>query len=256
MIASHHISRSSPADSSPRFSCTQAGAAPADSDLSVHEAVELEVDGVTLFGDLVLPPHAHGAVVFAHGSGSGRHSPRNRRVAQALQTSGQGTLLFDLLTTREELADARDGHLRFNIAFLARRLVAVTRWLAEAPHTRHLGMGYFGASTGAAAALVAAAEMGALVEAIVCRGGRPDLAADAVPAVVAPTLLIVGGQDAHVLRLNQKVLAQLRCDKELLVVPGATHLFEEVGALEAVAHHAGLWFGRYLKPNTLSKQSQ
>ena len=213
-----------------------------------EEPVDIEVDGVTLSGDLVLPAQAQGLVVFAHGSGSGRHSPRNRWVAQALQGTGQGTLLFDLLTTREELADAKDGHLRFNIAFLARRLVAVSQWLAAAPRTRSLGLGYFGASTGAAAALVAAAELGARVQAVVSRGGRPDLAADAVPAVVSPTLLIVGSQDTHVLRLNQQVLARLQCEKELLVVQGATHLFEETGALEAVAQHAGAWFGQHLKP--------
>jgi putative phosphoribosyl transferase len=217
-----------------------------------EEPVDIEVDDVTLSGDLVLPAHAQGLVLFAHGSGSGRHSPRNRWVAHALQNAGQGTLLFDLLTTREELADAKDGHLRFNIAFLARRLVAVSRWLADAPGTRRLGLGYFGASTGAGAALVAAAELGARVQAVVSRGGRPDLAVDAVPAVVSPTLLIVGSQDTQVLRLNQKVLAQLHCEKELLVVQGATHLFEEPGALEAVAQHAGAWFGQHLKPNTLA----
>jgi putative phosphoribosyl transferase len=232
----------------------QAPAAQGDSQAYPQVAVDIEVDDVMLSGDLVLPPHAQGLVVFAHGSGSSRHSPRNRWVAQALQASGQGTLLFDLLTTREELDDARDGHLRFNIAFLARRLVAVTRWMADAPRTRHLGLGYFGASTGAAAALVAAAELGAQIEAIVCRGGRPDLAADAVPAVVAPTLLIVGAQDTHVLRLNQQVLARLHCEKELLVVQGATHLFEEAGALEAVAQHAGMWFGRHLRNDSLPKQ--
>ena len=217
-----------------------------------EEPVDIEVDDVTLSGDLVLPAHAQGLVLFAHGSGSGRHSPRNRWVAHALQNAGQGTLLFDLLTTREELADAKDGHLRFNIAFLARRLVAVSRWLADAPRTRRLGLGYFGASTGAGAALVAAAELGARVQAVVSRGGRPDLAADAVPAVVSPTLLIVGSQDTQVLRLNQKVLAQLHCEKELLVVQGATHLFEEPGGLEAVAQHASAWFGQHLKPNTLA----
>ena len=246
MTATRHIGTVGPVVSPPRFG-QGLGQIPAEPFLD--EPVEIEVDGVTLSGDLVLPEQAQGLVVFAHGSGSSRHSPRNRWVAHALQTAGQGTLLFDLLTTREELADAKDGHLRFNIAFLARRLVAVSRWLADAPRTSGLGLGYFGASTGAAAALVAAAELGARVQAVVSRGGRPDLAADAVPAVVSPTLLIVGGQDTHVLRLNQQVLARLQCEKELLVVQGATHLFEETGALEAVAQHAGAWFGQHLKPN-------
>lgn len=245
MTATHHTSTVAPVVSPPRFG-QGLGQIPAEPLL--EEPLEIEVDGVTLSGDLVLPAQAQGLVVFAHGSGSSRHSPRNRWVAHALQTAGQGTLLFDLLTTREELADSKDGHLRFNIAFLARRLVAVSRWLADAPLTSGLGLGYFGASTGAAAALVAAAELGARVQAVVSRGGRPDLAADAVPAVVSPTLLIVGGQDTHVLRLNQQVLARLHCEKELLVVQGATHLFEETGALEAVAQHAGAWFGQHFKP--------
>lgn len=249
MTATHRVSTVRPG-ASPRLPMPWPGQPEADPYL--EEPVDIEVDDVTLSGDLVLPPHAQGLVLFAHGSGSGRHSPRNRWVAQALQNAGQGTLLFDLLTTREELADAKDGHLRFNIAFLARRLVAVSRWLADYPRTRRLGLGYFGASTGAAAALVAAAELGACVQAVVSRGGRPDLAADAVPAVVSPTLLIVGSQDTQVLRLNQKVFAQLHCEKELLVVQGATHLFEEPGALEAVAQHAGAWFGQHLKPNTLA----
>jgi dienelactone hydrolase len=245
MTATHHVSTVGPVVSPPRFGQRQ-GQFHAEPFL--EESVEIEVDGVTLSGDLVLPAQAQGLVVFAHGSGSSRHSPRNRWVAQGLQALGQGTFLFDLLTKREELADAQDGHLRFNIAFLARRLVAVSRWLADAPRTCRLGLGYFGASTGAAAALVAAAELGARVQAVVSRGGRPDLAADAVPAVVSPTLLIVGGQDTHVLRLNQQVLARLQCEKELLVVQGATHLFEETGALEAVAQHASAWFGQHLKP--------
>ncbi len=245
MTATHHVSTVGPVVPPPFL-----GQRPGQfhTEPFLEEPVEIEVDGVTLSGDLVLPAQAQGLVVFAHGSGSSRHSPRNRWVAQGMQALGQGTFLFDLLTKREELADAQDGHLRFNIAFLARRLVAVSRWLAGAPRTCRLGLGLFGASTGAAAALVAAAELGARVQAVVSRGGRPDLAADAVSAVVSPTLLIVGGQDTHVLRLNQQVLAQLHCEKELLVVQGATHLFEETGALEAVAQHASAWFGQHLKP--------
>lgn len=209
--------------------------------------VQITVDQVALAGDLVIPPQAQGVVLFAHGSGSSRHSPRNRWVAQELQKAGQATLLLDLLTQPEELADARDGHLRFNISFLSRRLVLATRWLMQLPATRSLGLGYFGASTGAAAALVAAAELGPVIQAVVSRGGRPDLALDAIAAVEAPTLLVVGGRDTQVLQLNREALAQLECEKELLVVAGATHLFEEPGALETVARHATDWFTQHLK---------
>lgn len=208
---------------------------------------QIAIDDVVLAGDLVIPPQAQGVVLFAHGSGSSRHSPRNRWVAQELQKAGQATLLLDLLTQPEELADARDGHLRFNISFLARRLVLATRWLMQQPSARVLGLGYFGASTGAAAALVAAAELGPVIQAVVSRGGRPDLAQDAIAAVEAPTLLIVGGLDTQVLQLNRQALAQLACEKELLVVAGATHLFEEPGALETVARHATDWFSTHLK---------
>lgn len=209
--------------------------------------VQIPIEDAVLAGDLVVPSQARGIVLFAHGSGSSRHSPRNRWVAQEIQKAGQATLLLDLLTQAEELADARDGHLRFNIAFLARRLVLATRWLMQLPSTRPLGIGYFGASTGAAAALVAAAELGPVIQAVVSRGGRPDLAQGSISAVDAPTLLIVGGLDTQVLQLNRQALGQLACKKELLVVAGATHLFEEPGALETVAKHATDWFSTHLK---------
>jgi dienelactone hydrolase len=187
-------------------------------------------------------------VLFAHGSGSGRHSPRNRYVARALQRAGLATLLIDLLTPEEEEADLRSGHLRFDVGLLAGRLAAATDWLAENPDTGDLRIGYFGASTGAGAALVAAAERPQEVGAVVSRGGRPDLAGDALPRVRAPTLLIVGGNDAPVIGMNEEAFARLRADKELEIVAGATHLFEEPGALEEVARLAAAWFARHLAP--------
>ena len=201
-----------------------------------------------LAGDLTIPPAAQGVVLFAHGSGSSRHSPRNQFVARAIQDSGTGTLLFDLLTSEEETEDAQDGHLRFDIELLAGRLVAATRWIAHHAATRHLGIGYFGASTGGAAALVAAAELGSAVDAVVSRGGRPDLAGAALARVEAPTLLMVGARDDLVLGLNKEACAQLRCKKQLVVVPRATHLFEEPGALDHVASLAAAWFRQHLKP--------
>lgn len=210
--------------------------------------VLIPVDRVTLAGELTIPPAAPGLVLFAHGSGSSRHSPRNQSVARVIQESGLGTLLFDLLTSEEEVEDDREGHLRFNIELLARRLVATTRWVARHTDTRHLGIGYFGASTGGAAALVAAAELGLGVDAVVSRGGRPDLAGIALGRVTAPTLLIVGERDEVVLKLNEEACEQLRCPKELIVVPRATHLFEERGALERVAALAADWFHQHLKP--------
>lgn len=211
-------------------------------------AVRIPVDGeVSLPGDLTLPAGAPGVVLFAHGSGSSRRSPRNQFVARQLQEAGAGTLLFDLLTPEEEAADAYDGHLRFDLALLAGRLVAATRWLLAAPETRELGIGYFGASTGGGAALVAAAELGTAIDAVVSRGGRPDLAGPDLPRVVAPTLLIVGEQDEVVLELNQAAYNRLQCEKRLAIVPRATHLFEEEGALENVAALAAGWFRRYLK---------
>jgi pimeloyl-ACP methyl ester carboxylesterase len=193
---------------------------------------------VTLEGALAVPPGANGVVVFAHGSGSSRHSPRNQFVARVIRESGDGTLLFDLLTAEEEIEDNVTRGLRFDIGLLARRLV-------EQPAARDLGIGYFGSSTGAGAALVAAAEVGQRIDAVVSRGGRPDLAGNALPRVQSPTLLIVGGYDDVVIRLNKEALAELRCERELKIVPGATHLFEEPGALEVVARLAADWFRRH-----------
>lgn len=210
--------------------------------------VRIPVGSVMLEGDWCIPAGAAGLVLFAHGSGSSRYSPRNQAVARALQESGTGTLLFDLLTREEEAADVRDGHLRFDIGLLAQRLVAVTRWVAQQPKAEHLGLGYFGSSTGGAAALVAAAELGSSINAVVSRGGRPDLAGEALTRVKAATLLIVGERDEVVWRLNEEAAGQLRCEMELAVVPRATHLFEEPGALEEVARLAAAWFRRYLKP--------
>jgi putative phosphoribosyl transferase len=203
---------------------------------------------VTLEGDLSLPAGAHGVVLFAHGSGSSRHSPRNRYVAQVLLEGGLATLLIDLLTSEEEAIDERTARLRFDIGLLAERLVAATDWLAQQPETRHLRVGYFGASTGGGAALVAAAERPDAVGAVVSRGGRPDLAGPALARVRAPTLLIVGGQDLPVIEMNRAALGQLRAEQRLEIVPGATHLFEEPGALEEVARLARDWFQRYLAP--------
>jgi dienelactone hydrolase len=182
--------------------------------------------------------------LFAHGSGSSRHSPRNRQVAEHLHRLGLATLLIDLLTESEEIAERQTRHLRFNIGLLAGRLVAATSWLRGEPSTERLALGYFGASTGAAAALVAAADSD--VSAVVSRGGRPDLAGSALARVRAPTLLIVGGRDRFVLELNREAMDQLNCEKALHVVPGATHLFEEPGALEEVAGLAGSWFVDHL----------
>jgi dienelactone hydrolase len=208
--------------------------------------VQIEAGDVRLHGDLTLPEDARGVVLFAHGSGSSRHSPRNRAVAYQLNLAGLATLLIDLLTEREEREEARTGHLRFDIDFLARRLLAATDWLTRDDDTRNLSAGYFGASTGAGAALVAAAERPRLIGAVVSRGGRPDLAGPALPRVEAPTLLIVGGADKPVIPLNQRAYEELRCEKRLAIVPGATHLFEEPGALEQVAALAVEWFGRFL----------
>ncbi len=185
-------------------------------------------------------------MLFAHGSGSGRHSPRNRYVAEALHEAGLVTLLIDLLTPEEEEVDTRTRHLRFDIGLLADRLAGATDWPAQNSDPRGLSVGYFGASTGAGAALVAAAERPEEVGAVVSRGGRPDLAGEALPRVAAPTLLIVGGEDQPVISMNRDAMAQMRAEKELEIVPGATHLFEEPGTLEEVARLAVEWFARYL----------
>ncbi len=208
--------------------------------------VLIEAGKVTLEGTLCLPPDTPGIVLFAHGSGSSRHSPRNRYVAKVLQSKGTGTLLFDLLTREEESIDEWTGQLRFDIGFLATRLIDATRWIMRRPDMQRLKLAYFGASTGAAAALVAAARLPELVAAVVSRGGRPDLAADALKSVRAPTLLIVGGNDEPVISMNQEALGELHCqEKKLVIVPGATHLFEEPGTLEEVARLAADWFSRH-----------
>ncbi len=213
---------------------------------SQEHLVKVPAGGVTLEGDLAVPEGSRGVVLFAHGSGSSRHSPRNRHVAQVLRAGGLGTLLMDLLTADEEAVDVRTGHLRFDIDLLARRLVAATDWLGEHPETRDLRIGYFGASTGAGAALVAATERPEVIGAIVSRGGRPDLAGPALPRVQAPTLLIVGGNDVPVIMMNREALAQLHAEAKLEIVPGATHLFEEPGTLDVVARLARDWFERHL----------
>ena len=209
--------------------------------------VLVTTDSMMLRGLLGVPRHARTVVLFAHGSGSGRLSSRNNFVARSLQDAGHATLLIDLLTEDEERADAATGHLRFDIAFLAKRLVAATRWLADSTETRSLGLGYFGASTGAAAALVAAAEMPDEVRAVVSRGGRPDLAGESLSGVKAPTLLIVGSRDVPVIPLNEDAFAALRCPKKLEIVPGASHLFEEPGTLEIVSRLAASWFAKHLE---------
>jgi putative phosphoribosyl transferase len=200
----------------------------------------------TLDANLAIPAGAEGLVLFAHGSGSSRHSPRNRWVAQSLQQAGLATLLIDLLTPEEEEADRATRHLRFDIGLLAGRLVGATEWLRQQGETRDLGVGYFGASTGGGAALVAAAERPEAVGAVVSRGGRPDLAGAALPEVKAPTLLIVGERDTPVIRMNQDAKARMRAPVKLEVVPGASHLFEEPGTLEQVADLASAWFRQHL----------
>ena len=204
--------------------------------------VRIQAGRATLDGNLTIVDGATALVLFAHGSGSGRHSPRNQFVARTLNKAGLATLLFDLLTPDEELIDARTAELRFNIGLLAERLVHATRWAEKEQQTRDLRIGYFGSSTGGAAALVAAAEIPQDVGAVVSRGGRPDLAGEALPKVQAPTLLIVGGNDDIVIELNEQARDQMRCEVKLEIVPGATHLFEEPGALEQVAKLASDWF--------------
>ena len=213
--------------------------------------VQIPSGGATLEGEVSVPVGATGVVLFAHGSGSSRHSPRNQFVARVIREAGVGTLLFDLLTREEESVDIHTRHLRFDIGLLARRLADATDWVKREADLWHLRVGYFGASTGGGAALVAAAEIGEEVGAVVSRGGRPDLAGPAaLQQVKSPTLLIVGGLDAPVLGMNKEAYNWLQCEKELKVVPGASHLFEEPGTLEEVARLAAGWFQRHLRPRS------
>jgi putative phosphoribosyl transferase len=213
--------------------------------------VQIPANSIQLEGELKVPSSATGIVLFAHGSGSSRHSPRNQYVASVIRNAGVGTLLFDLLTREEEAIDIQTRHLRFDIDLLARRLVDATNWIRREPTLRHLRVGYFGSSTGGGAALVAAAMVGEEIGAVVSRGGRPDLAGDALQRVKSPTLLIVGGYDEQVIELNEQAYAQLQCQKKLVIVPGATHLFEEPGTLEEVAHLAAQWFQKHLRPRSV-----
>lgn len=209
--------------------------------------VRLPSGDAWLYGDLALPEGFSALVLFAHGSGSGRHSARNRQVAQRLQQRGIATLLFDLLTVQEEQVDLQTREHRFDIPLLTRRMQDATLWASSQPQLQHARIGYFGASTGSAAALIAAARLGHRISAVVSRGGRPDLAGPvALAAVTAPTLLIVGGADSAVIGLNQQALRAMQCEKELVQVPDATHLFEQAGALEQVSALAGDWFAAHL----------
>ena len=214
----------------------------------ISTSVRIPAGTVTLSGDLCLPKGTKGIVLFAHGSGSSRHSSRNQFVANIIQTAGMGTLLFDLLTPEEGFVDEQTRHLRFDIALLCHRLQDATEWVKDSAATRDLRVGYFGASTGAAAALLAAASQGEAIGAVTSRGGRPDMAGESLAKVVAPTLLIVGGRDEVVLQLNEEAFEKLSCRKELAIIPGATHLFPEPGALEEVANLAAHWFQYYLLP--------
>lgn len=209
--------------------------------------VKIPVGGAIIEGNLVVPPAAKGVVLFAHGSGSSRFSPRNQYVAKVLNKAGLATLLIDLLTKEEEETDMRTGQFRFDIDLLSQRLIAATEWLRKNPITKNLVFGYFGASTGAAAALIAAAKLPAEIKTVVSRGGRPDLAVDYLQKVKAPTLLIVGGNDTVVLDLNKKAMQSLSAAKKLEIVPGASHLFEERGKLEEVARLSVDWFLVHLR---------
>jgi dienelactone hydrolase len=219
----------------------------AESETVPLREVRIRCDGAVLTGDLALPAGFRALVLFAHGSGSGRHSARNRQVARHLQRAGIATLLFDLLTPQEEQVDVHTRQHRFDIPLLTARMQGATEWVRSQPELSHAALGYFGASTGSAAALIAAARLGRRVSAVVSRSGRPDLAGPAALAsVTAPTLLIVGGDDHGVIELNEQAYARLQCDKQLAVVPGATHLFEEPGTLEEVSELATDWFERHL----------
>jgi pimeloyl-ACP methyl ester carboxylesterase len=213
----------------------------------MEQALKIPVGEVEVEGNLFLPTDTHSIVVFAHGSGSSRFSPRNQYVAKEFNKANMGTLLFDLLTPVEEEEDELTAEYRFNIPLLAARLVGSTQWLRNDPQTRNLKLGYFGASTGAAAALIAAAKLPDEVSAVVSRGGRPDLAGEYLRDVKAPTLLLVGGDDEEVIELNKQAQAQMSNESKLVIVPGATHLFEEPGKLEEVAKFSIDWFQRYLR---------
>jgi len=215
----------------------------------IHQetAVRIPVGSVVVEGNLTVPSGARGIVLFAHGSGSSRFSSRNRYVAKVFNAQKIATLLFDLLTNEEDQEDIVTAEYRFNINLLAERLIGATEWLKKDPQTKNLVFGYFGASTGAAAALIAAAKLPNDIAAVVSRGGRPDLAANYLPKVAAPTLLLVGGLDAEVIELNRRAMALMSAEKKLVIVPGATHLFEELGKLEVVAKLATDWFLRYLR---------
>ena len=226
--------------------CASYSRAPRGEVYDAVKAARISAGSVTLEGNLSLPDHAIALVLFAHGSGSSRHSPRNQFVARTLNNAGLATLLFDLLTPEEESIDARTGEFRFNLGLLAERLIHATKWAKQQEQMRDLLIGYFGSSTGGGAALVAAAEVQQDVVAVVSRGGRPDLAAEALPKVQAPTLLIVGGNDDVVIELNEQARDRMSCEVKLEIVPGATHLFEEPGALEQVANLASDWFVAHL----------
>jgi dienelactone hydrolase len=225
--------------------------------MTVEQTVQIETCGVRLHGNLGVPDEPVGVVLFAHGSGSGRHSPRNRFVAARLREAGLGTLLIDLLTESEEAIDSRTAHLRFDIDLLTDRLVGAIDWLGRDPRTANLPIGLFGASTGGGAALVAAARRPKQVAAVVSRGGRPDLAGAALPTVRAPTLLLVGGLDDVVIGMNRQALDKLGAPiKELIIVPGATHLFQEPGKLEEVARRAAEWFCEHLEESTSEREAK
>ncbi len=217
------------------------------SDYCIDQEVTIPVDKVMLQGNLHVPEKAQGLVVFAHGSGSSRHSPRNRYVAEALNEHRLGTLLIDLLSLEEEKVDLQTRHLRFDIPMLADRLTGIANWVENEPQIKHLKLGYFGSSTGGGAALIAAAKKPEHIAAVVSRGGRPDLAGEYLPKVKAPTLLIVGERDPQVIELNKQALNHLNDQSKLDIIPRATHLFEESGTLEDVAHMAAKWFEKYLR---------
>jgi len=212
------------------------------SEKTFKDEIIVSAGTVKLEGNIFIPKNAQGIVLFAHGSGSSRHSPRNKYVAEVLNKAGLGTLLIDLLTRQEEKIDDQTAQLRFDIDFLAQRLVDTTDWLLKNNETKNLNIGYFGASTGAAAALVAASQHPKIIKAVVSRGGRPDLAGSVLQKVQSPTLLIVGGDDYPVIGMNQEALDKLKTEKKMVIVPGATHLFEEPGTLEVVAQLAADWF--------------